>query len=114
MFSSAVLFYIMGVSGNRANHLLLLEADCVSGRTIRRSPSTYRGCRTRPNLLGRGFKAAGLSCGSQAQLIVGPVEDGEVLADEDVTQDPELASVGVEVHALEATNAGVIFLQSRE
>lgn len=63
---------------------------------------------------GRGLKAADLNCGSQTKLIVGPVEDGEVLADEDITQDPEFARGGVKVHALEATDAVVIFLQSRE
>lgn len=62
---------------------------------------------------GRGLKAADLNCGSQTKLIVGPVEDGEVLADEDITQDPELTSGGVEVHALKATHAGAILLEKR-
>lgn len=63
---------------------------------------------------GRGFKAEGLNCFSQAKLIVGAVKDGEVLANEDITQDPELSRGGVEVHAFEATGAGAILLQVRE
>lgn len=51
--------------------------------------------------------------GSQADLVVGPIEDGEILADEDITQDPEVPGGGGDVHALEPAGADVVALEER-
>lgn len=55
----------------------------------------------------------GLSHGSQADLVVCPVEDSKVLADEDITQDPKLSRFGGDVHALEAAGAAALALEKR-
>ena len=50
---------------------------------------------------------------SQADLVVGPIEDGVVLADEDITQDPEVPGGGGDIHALEPTGADPVALEER-
>lgn len=71
----------------------------------------HSGHRTGGIFLGRSREDSGLGHGSQANLVVGPVKDGEVLADEDVAQDPELSGGGGEVHALEAAGTALLALE---
>lgn len=47
----------------------------------------------------------------QPHHVVGPVEDHVVLADEDIPEDPELARLGGDVHALKAEGAVPVALQ---
>lgn len=56
---------------------------------------------------------SGLGHGSQAHLVVRPVEDSKVLADEDIPQDPELSGGSGEVHALEAAGTALLVLEQR-
>lgn len=103
------LFYVIGMIGNRAkippprSHRKNNQENYIHLEWTTKAGSSW----------GRGGKDAGLGHGGQADLVVCPVEDGKVLADEDVTQDPELSGGGGEVHALEAADTALLALEKR-
>lgn len=104
------LFYIIGMTENRAK--------IPPSRSHRKSnQENYVRLEWAPSwgwiILGSGRKDSGLGRRSQADLVVCSVKDGEVLADEDVTQDPEIPGGGGEVHALETTDALIVALEKR-
>lgn len=104
------LFYIIDVTGNRAK-------IPPPGSKRRNNQENYlhqrSGAESGRGLPGSGWNSTGSGHGSQADLVVAPIEDGEILADEDITQDPEVPRGGGDVHALEPAGADPVALEER-
>lgn len=104
------LFYIIDVTGNRAK---IPPPGSQRGDNQENYLYQRSGAESGRDLPGSGWNHTGSGHGSQADLVVGPIEDGEILADEDITQDPEVPGGGGDVHALEPAGADVVALEER-
>lgn len=104
------LFYIIGVAGDRTKTPPPRSPGQTSGENYVLLQWAQSWGRIFP---GRSQKDSGLGHGGQADLVVAPVKHCEVLADEDVAQDPEVSGGGGEFHGLEATDTVLLHLEKR-